>query len=84
VGEDYCTRLRAAADVVGALTTLARAATAIDGRPVTITTDSEFIANCAFPELDRLGLGIAQGQSLTIRPGCVVPLGSEASGVGDV
>ena len=72
--DDYCARLRAAADVVGALTTLARAAAAIDGRPVTITTDSEFIATSAFPELERIGLGIAQGQSLTIHPGRVAVL----------
>lgn len=71
--DDYCTRLRAAAEAVGAVLTLARVGAAIEAQTFTLTTDHPFLLN-AFREADRLGLGTANGQSLTVHAGCVEPL----------
>lgn len=71
--DDYIERLRAAAEAVGAVLTLARVGAVIEAQTFTLTTDHPFLAN-AFREADRLGLGTARGSTLTVHPGEVVPL----------
>lgn len=71
--DTYVERLRAAAEAVGAVLTLARVGTVIEAQSFTLTTDHPFLLN-AFREAERLGLGTAHGQSLTVHAGRVEPL----------
>ncbi len=71
--DDYVRRLRALADTLQAVTTLARVVTEIDDRGFSLTADHPWLLN-AFAEVDRLGLGTVTGQTLTVHPGRVEPL----------
>ena len=75
--DDYADRLRAAAEAVEAVLTLARVGTVIEGQSFTLTTDHPFLLN-AFREADRLGLGTARDSTLTVHPGRVVRLRVES------